>query len=156
LLASQGTIGLDHAMKNQGCLIAAIVGFVLVVLCGGGVYFLGKKAMPFAGSAILFQLETDIANYRVLHPDKVVEATNEAWAAALAAPDSGVDGQPQWAQMVATTGGRLVDLHQNPLRFITNPDGTISVKSNGKDGLPDTEDDETSAQIREMMEKAAK
>jgi hypothetical protein len=143
-------------MKNKGCLIAAIVGVVLLVLCGGGIYLVGKKAMPFAGSAILFQLETDIAKYRELHPDKTIEPTNEAWAAALAATDSGVDGQPQWAQMAATTGGKLIDLHQNPLRIIPNPDGTISVRSNGKDGLPDTADDETSQQIREMMEKAAK
>ena len=146
-LALPLSLGLNPGM-NKGCLIAAGIFAVLAVLCCGGGYFVFNQ---YAGPIMLAQMEADIASYRKAHPDATVEPSNEAWSAILADPANGAKGQAQWQQLVTAGKGKLIDLHRNPVRIEPQPDGTIFVISNGKDGLPNTADDETAEKARSMI-----
>jgi hypothetical protein len=126
---------------NKGCLIAVGVFFGIVILCCGGVIF---YAMKNGNPLLVTLIETDIASYRKAHPEVTVEPVNEAWAQILADPAHKLEGQPLWDVWVKEGQGKLIDIYRNPVRLEPQSDGAIRVVSNGKDGLPNTPDDESS------------
>ena len=133
---------------KKGCIIAVVVVLVLGALAIGGCVFLAAKN---ANSMIVLGIEASIAAYRQANPTAQVEATNEAWSKALESftpPGGNAQGLPR-------VNGKLVDMYQNPVKIVQNPDGSIAVFSAGKDGQMDTADDEGSGKLGEMMKKAA-
>jgi len=136
---------------NKGCLIAGGAALLLVVLCCGGGGFIVYQN---GGPAILIAVQTDVDEFRKKHPDITVEPTNEAWTKALTDPENGLENQQAWVEIVQAGGGKLFDLpYMKPLRFVPQPDGSVLVVSNGKDGLPDTADDESSATAKAKRQK---
>lgn len=127
---------------NKGCLISAGVFLGLLVLCcGGGSFFLYQNIGP----GLLVAIQLDVDEYRKKHPEISVAPTNEAWTTALTDRTNGLPNQKNWESLAQLGKGRLIDIpYRNPLRFVPRPDGSVMVVSNGKDGKPDTADDETS------------
>ncbi len=125
---------------KKGCIIAAVVIAVLIVVCGVVGYIFQQKV---GNSPMVAQIETAVAEYQQKHPDAQVETSNEAWAAALTAEDAGISN----AMLInfAARSGQFIDSYKNPLEFTKGADGKISVVSLGKDGKLGTDDDETSS-----------
>jgi len=134
---------------NKGCVIALCVAGVIVIACCGAGLFFGKK---YGNPMMLLLVEQSIAEYQELYPDREVETTNEAWYEALTAEDSQVQNKRQLEQIAPS--GEFVDLQQTPIRLKEDPDGSISAISAGPDKEFGTEDDETSAKVRQFLEKA--
>lgn len=97
------------------------------------------------GDFILVSAQMDVDEFRKKNPTAVVEPTNEAWTKVLTDPANALQNQNAWLQLAQLGKGQVIDLpYQKPLRFVPQPDGSVMVVSNGKDGLPDTADDRTS------------
>ncbi len=149
-LALSRPLGLNLSV-NKGCAIAGGATLVLLILCCGGGGFMIYQNL---GPAILIAVQTDVDDFRKRHPEVAVEPTNEAWTKALTNPENGLENQQAWVQLAQAGQGELVDIpYLNPLRFVPQPDGSVLVVSNGKDGLPDTEDDESSVTARAKFQK---
>ncbi len=129
---------------KKGCTIAAIVIAVLIIFCGVGAYIFQQK---IGNSGLILRIEDAIAEYQKHNPGDQVETSNEAWAAALIADDSGVSSAAFLKILVKSGGGKLLDTYQNPLVFNANEDGSISVVSMGKDGKLGTADDESRLEL---------
>jgi len=135
---------------NKGCVIAAVVVGVIVVVCAGVTIYFSTK---FVNPSVLVVFETGIDSYQQKHPDANIELTNEAWVTALTAPDSGVE--PDIAKAIKQTadanGGKFADIYQTPVNLAKREDGTIQVLSAGKDKTFGTADDENTDPIKKLM-----
>jgi len=138
---------------NKGCVIAAVVVFVLGVIGIGGCVFLGAKYGAQMGNAtIAFGIETAIAAYQQENPDAKIEPTNEAWAKALEGFKMPGGGSNDLSQFIKN--GKIVDIMQKEVKIEQGPDGSIRVISSGKDGTFGTEDDVDSSMFKKLQEKA--
>lgn len=133
---------------KKGCIIAIVVVLVLGLIIGGVAFYFIRKGVGgiknFGNAAAVFAVEAAIEEYKTANPDAQVEATNEAWAAALQDFTS-----PSGTDITAfMANGQLVDINQNPLG-VDVVDGAIKLTSPGEDGQLGTGDDVTA----EAMEK---
>lgn len=135
---------------KQGCIVAVVIVGVLFAGCCGGLVFIG---FSYGNPAIIMLVEQSISRYRELYPDRKVENTNQAWFKALTADDSSLENKDQLKQIAPN--GEFVDLYQTPLKLVQQPDGAISGVSAGRDKKFDTPDDETSAKIMKLIDKAS-
>lgn len=135
---------------NKGCVIAAVVVGLIVVVCAGFTIFI---SMNFMNPSILVVFETGIDSYKAKHPEANVELTNKAWVAAITAADSGVD--PKIVDAVKQTadanGGEFADIYQTPVQLKAREDGSIQVISAGKDKTFGTADDENTDKVKQFM-----
>jgi hypothetical protein len=138
---------------SKGCIISAIVVFVLCVIgIGGCVFFGAKYGSKFANGTVALAVETAIAAYQDQNPDAKIEPTNAAWAKALEGFKMPGGGANDLAQFIK--GGKIVDIMQREVKIEQASDGSIRVISSGTDGTFGTEDDVDSSMLRKLGEKA--
>ncbi|MEM0970830.1 MAG: hypothetical protein AAF191_02990 [Verrucomicrobiota bacterium] len=141
---------------SKGCLIALVVGLVLVLACcGGGLFF----SFQYNTSQTLAFLEQGIEDYQDLYPEREVELTNEAWYAALTADDCEIPNQTtiamigQLGEMLSEVEGQFVDIYKTPIKLEIDELGLVRAYSAGRDREFGTDDDETSEKFLKLFER---
>ncbi|MCB1061650.1 MAG: hypothetical protein KDN20_01875 [Verrucomicrobiae bacterium] len=142
---------------KKGCIIAAIVVFVLGVIGIGGCVYVTKKygtklvdyGTEFANAGATFAIETAIADFKTKNPEAQIPTTNEAWAAVL--KDYQMSGGKNIDLSAFIQNGKLVDAFQKELKLVDGPDGSVKAISPGKDGIIDTEDDVDSSKLEKLQ-----
>jgi hypothetical protein len=133
---------------KKGCIVTLLIVGILVVICGGGVFFAVKN---YGNPFLLAQIEETIKDYRALYPDRKVETSNKAWFEAITAESSNVRNKKEFLQIFPDH--EFKDLYQTPVKLQQRPDGTIAAISAGPDRKIDTPDDETSEKFMKAASK---
>ena len=157
----KGDIILEHCAKELGAGVAGVqapvTGFpaepVALANAEEGLESAGRVFTDIGGAeAFVERVGTqhpgilEIAGEdQAANPDAQVEATNEAWAAALQGFTS-----PSGTDISAfIANGQLVDINQNPMGLEV-VDGAVKITSPGDDGELGTEDDITAEALQKL------
>ena len=137
---------------RRGCIILVIISALVIMVVSVSFFVLNWPETKKRGtSQVIYVLEKALEEF---HKDqsKYPEGGNPQITEAL----YGNNDREKIYLLPAsalTRDGELCDLFKRPLRFRTEQDGSITIDSSGPDKIFDTDDDITSALIRELEQE---